>query len=68
LKKLLLCVGVFFAVVANAELGARATLVGEHMHVSANGSAALICEYSGMRAKFEIVSQHGTCAPYIDVQ
>jgi hypothetical protein len=68
LRKLTLCAGVFFAVVANAALTSRATLVGQHVHVSTGGSSALICEYSGMHAKFEIVSQHGTCAPYIDVQ
>lgn len=68
LKQLMLCAGVFFAIVANAALTSRATLVGQHMHVSASGGSALICEYSGMRAKFEIISQHGSCAPYIDVQ
>jgi hypothetical protein len=68
LRKLTLCAGIFFAVIANAALTSRATLVGQHVHVSPGGSSALICEYSGIHAKFEIVSQHGTCAPYIDVQ
>ncbi len=62
LKKLALCVGVFFAVVANAELSSHAKLMGQRM----NGTS-LICEYAGARAKYEILAQHGVCAPFIEV-
>jgi hypothetical protein len=67
MKKLALCLGVLFAVAANASLASRAALVGQHTVASSTGSA-LICEYSGARAKFEILAQHGNCAPYIEVQ
>jgi hypothetical protein len=63
LKKLALCVGVLFAVVANAELSSHAKLMGQRM----NGTS-LICEYAGAHAKYEILAQHGACAPFIEVQ
>jgi hypothetical protein len=63
-----MCVGVLFAVIANAALTSRAALVGQHRVPGAAGNSALICEYSGVRAKFEILAQHGTCAPFIEVQ
>jgi len=63
LKKLALCVGVLFAVVANAELSSHAKLTGQRM----NGTS-LICEYAGSHAKYEILAQHGACAPFIEVQ
>ena len=63
LKNLALCFGVLFAVVANAELSSHVKLVRQRM----NGNS-LICEYSGPRAKYEILAQHGACAPFIDVQ
>ncbi len=68
MRKLSLCVGILFAVVANAELAARATLVGQHMHFSAGGAAVLVCEYSGQRTRYEIVSPRGSCARFIEVQ
>jgi len=46
----------------------RALLVGRHLQRSGAGDPLLICEYSGSYAKFEILSQNGKCAPYIDVQ
>lgn len=68
MKTLALCAGLLFAVSANAESSSRATLIGQHLNRSFPGSPLLICEYSGSRAKFEILSQNGKCAPYIDVQ
>jgi len=63
LKKLALCFGVFFAVLANAQLPSHVKLVGQRM----NGTS-LICEYSGPRASYQILAQRGSCAPFIDVQ
>ena len=68
MRTLALCAGLLFAVSANAAFSARATLIGQHLNRSFPGSPLLICEYSGSRAKFEILSQNGKCAPYIDVQ
>jgi hypothetical protein len=65
LKTLTICAGLLFALSANA--GARATLIGQHLKSSA-GNPLLICEYSGTNARFEILSQNGKCAPYINVQ
>lgn len=62
------CAGLLFAVSANAGLTSRATLTGAHVNQSFTGGPLLICEYSGARARFEILSQNGKCAPYIDVQ
>jgi hypothetical protein len=67
MKKLAMCAGVLFAVAANAALTSRAALIGSHTVARAGGSS-LICEYSGTRAKFEILAQRGACAPFIDVQ
>jgi hypothetical protein len=63
LKNLALCFGILFAVAANAGLSSHAKLVGQRM-----SGASLICEYSGSRAKYEILAQRGACAPFIDVQ
>jgi hypothetical protein len=68
MKTLALCVGLLAAVSTNAESIERATLVGQHVRGSFAGSPLLICEYSGSLARFEILSQSGMCAPYIDVQ
>jgi hypothetical protein len=68
LKTLTFCAGLLFAVSANAEFSARATLIGQHLNRSFAGSPLLICEYSGAGAKFEILSQNGKCAPYINLQ
>jgi len=68
MKNVAMCIGVLFAVVANAELTAHAKLVGQRTDRAAGGASSLICLYSGPRAKYEIVAQHGTCAPYLDVQ
>jgi hypothetical protein len=68
MKTLALCAGLLFAVSANAEFTERAALVGQHVSGSFAGNPLLICEYSGTRAHFEILSQSGTCAPYIDVR
>ncbi|MDP8984453.1 MAG: hypothetical protein M3N97_05325 [Pseudomonadota bacterium] len=68
MKTLTLCAGLLYALSANAGLVARATLIGQRVHRSFEGSALLICEYSGVGAKFEILSQNGKCAPYIKVQ
>lgn len=67
MKTLTLLSGVLFAISASAQGGARATLIGKHVTTHA-GTAILICEYSGERARFEIMSQNGTCARYINVQ
>ncbi len=63
MKKLALCAGVLFAVVANAELSSHAKLTGQRM----NGTS-LICEYAGAHAKYEILARRGACAPFIEVQ
>jgi hypothetical protein len=68
LKTLAFCAGLLFAVSANAGFTARATLIGQHLNASFAGSPLLICEYAGARAKFEILSQNGKCAPYINVR
>jgi hypothetical protein len=68
LKTLAFCAGLVFAASANAAFTARATLTGQHLNRSFPGNPLLICEYSGSHAKFEILSQNGKCAPYIDVQ
>ena len=68
MRKLAMCAGVLFAVAANAALTSRAALVGQHRVAGAAGTSALICEYSGARAKFEILAQHDSCAPFIEVQ
>jgi hypothetical protein len=68
LKTLAFCAGLLFAVTANAEFTARATLIGQHVNGYFGGTPLLICEYAGSRANFEIVSQNGKCAPYITVQ
>jgi hypothetical protein len=57
-----------FAVSANAGFSTRAALIGQHLRGSFAGAPLLICEYSGAVAKFEILSQNGKCAPYINVQ
>jgi hypothetical protein len=68
MKTLALCAGLLFAMAANAEFTERAKLVGQHVNGSFAGNPLLICEYSGTRAHFEILSQNGTCAPYLSVQ
>ncbi|MGA2839905.1 MAG: hypothetical protein ABSG18_06930 [Steroidobacteraceae bacterium] len=68
LKTLAFYAGLLFAVTANAEYTARATLIGHHLNGYFGGTPLLICEYAGSRAKFEILSQNGKCAPYITVQ
>ena len=67
MKMLAFCTGLFMAVAANAGAGAKAPLVGQHHAGYFEGSALLVCKYAGSRANFEIVSQNGKCAPYIDV-
>jgi hypothetical protein len=52
----------------NAVPAARASLVGAHVKGSTHGTSLLVCEYAGASAKFEILSQNGACAPYIDVE
>lgn len=68
MKKLALCLGVLFAVAANAALTTRVPLAGQHTVASPAGRSSLICEYQGSRAKFEILAQHGACAPFLDVE
>jgi len=68
LKTFLLMSGLLFAVAANAAFTSRAALVRQYLNRSFAGESLLICEYSGARAKFEILSQTGRCAPYITVQ
>ena len=66
MKTLTTCVGLLFAATASAAFAARALLIGQYLKPFA-GDSLLICEYSGAKAKFEILSQNGKCAPYIDV-
>jgi hypothetical protein len=68
LKTLALCTGLLFALTLNAAPSARATLIGAHVKGGVPGSPLLICEYAGRHAKFEILAQNGSCAPYIDVE
>jgi hypothetical protein len=68
MKTLLLCAGLLCAVAANAETTERAVLIGQHVSGSFAGNPLLICEYSGARARFEILSQNGACAPFLYVQ
>ena len=62
-----LCAGLLLAVSAHAAISSRAVLTGRHVKTFA-GAPLLICEYSGARAKFEILAQTGKCAPFIQVQ
>jgi hypothetical protein len=68
LKTLAICAGLLFALAASAGSTARAALVGRHLNGYYQGAPLLICEYSGPRARYEILSQNGKCAPYINVQ
>jgi len=67
-KTLALFGALLVAVSADAAVAARATLVGQRLDRSAAGGPLLICEYAGSQAKFEILSQNGKCARYIEVQ
>ena len=68
MKTLVLCTGILFALSVNAQGGTRAALTGQHTNRMLTDEPLLICEYTGARAKFEILSQDGKCAPYINVQ
>jgi hypothetical protein len=63
-----LCAGLLLAASAHAAISSRAVLIGQHLNTSFAGGPLLICEYSGARAKFEILAQTGKCAPFIKVQ
>jgi hypothetical protein len=67
LKMLAMCAGLLLAVAANAGSAGRAPLIGRHLNGYFQGNPLLICEYAGARATFEILSENGTCAPYIEV-
>ncbi len=56
------------AAAADGGAAARAMLAGQHVNHAFAGEQLLICEYSGARAKFEILSQTGQCAPYLTLQ
>lgn len=60
--------GLTFAVAAHAGMAAKAALVGQHVQGYYHGAPLLICEYTDARARFEILSQDGKCAPYITVE
>ncbi len=68
MKKIALCAGLLLAVTVHADTAARAALIGRHVTGSFDGTPLLICEYSGPGAKFEILSENGRCAPFLDVQ
>lgn len=68
MKTLTLLTGLIVAASANAGFISRATLIGQHVNRAFAGDPLLICEYSGAGAKFEILSQTGKCAPYINIQ
>ena len=71
MRNLARCAGVllaFTAVAASAAQISRATLVGQHRVPGTTGQSSLICEYSGVRARFQLLSQHGRCASFIEVQ
>ncbi len=53
---------------AQADFSNRAALIGHHFKGSVEGNPVLVCVYSGALAKFEIVSQSGSCAPFIEVR
>jgi hypothetical protein len=68
LKTLVLCAGILVALSANAQPSARAALIGKQVNTSNANGPLLICKYVSPNAKFEILSQNGKCAPYINVQ
>jgi hypothetical protein len=68
MKTLAFCTGVLFALSVNAQGGSRAALIGQHTSRAFADGPLLICEYAGATAKFEILSQNGKCAPFINVQ
>lgn len=68
MKTLVLCVGLLIAVAADAGIGGRAALTGRHEMGSYAGAPIVICEYAGPGTRFEILSENGRCAPYLDVQ
>jgi hypothetical protein len=63
-----LCTALLLTLTAHAGVAARAPLTGQHTSGYLDGAPLLICEYAGERAKFEILSQNGKCAPFIQVQ
>jgi hypothetical protein len=56
------------ALSANAQPAARAALTARQVTNSRANGPLLICKYVSPNAKFEILSQNGKCAPYINVQ
>ncbi len=68
MKTLVLSVALLVSAGAHADFSSRATLVGQHFKGSVEGNPVLVCVYSGRLAQFEIVSQSGTCAPFIEVR
>jgi hypothetical protein len=56
------------ALSANAQPAARAALIGKQVNNAHGNGPLLICKYVSPNAKFEILSQNGKCAPYINVQ
>lgn len=65
---IILIVSIGSAVSAHASFDARPHLTGRHFKSIVGADALLICKYSNSRAKFEILSQTGKCAPYLIVQ
>ena len=68
MKTLAICAGLLMALSANAQPAARAALIGKQVNNSHANGPLLICKYVSPNAKFEILSQNGKCAPYINVQ
>ena len=68
MKKFALCVGVLFAVVANAALTPRAVSVGHHATPSVSRSAATLCEDTGARAEFAVPATSTPCATRIGMR
>lgn len=56
------------ALSATAQPAARAALTARQVNNSHANGPLLICKYVSPNAKFEILSQNGKCAPYINVQ
>ena len=68
MKTLAICAGLLMALSANAQPAARAALTARQVNNSHANGPLLICKYVSPNAKFEILSQNGKFAPYINVQ
>jgi hypothetical protein len=66
-KSLALCAGLLFVLSANAEVTARAKLVGQRVVSSFPGNPILICRYRGPEAVYEVIASKPTCDRYFEL-